>query len=100
MSKDENFFFRRWLTTITPQDIEQFKRECLDPILENLCDWWSVMNGGQVNPFSSDYATHWRHPFGVYNPLNEGGASELDELLESGSTLGLERATTLFPELQ
>jgi hypothetical protein len=45
-------------------------------------------------------AIHWRHPFGVYDALNEGGSSDLDEYLETGSTVGLEKASTLFPELE
>ncbi len=92
------FFFMRWNVEIVPAEIERFKREFLNPILEQLCDWWSCQSGGRVNPYSSCYQS-FRMPFGVYNPMLEGRASELDEYLASGSELGLERTTKLFKEL-
>jgi hypothetical protein len=42
---------------------------------------------------------HWQHPFGVYNVLDEGGSSDLDNYLESGTEIGLARTTNLYPEL-
>ncbi len=45
-------------------------------------------------------AFHWRHPFGSINWVDEAGETELDEYLDSGSTVGLRRVTNLFPELQ
>jgi hypothetical protein len=42
---------------------------------------------------------HWRHPYGVYNSLDEGYATEYDEYLRSGSMSGLTTVTNLFPEL-
>jgi hypothetical protein len=111
-------YFMRWDVGITPSDILKFRRECLDPILEQLCDWWEWVSGCyskglnvwdndvsmQCAPWSDSpshsSAIHWRHPFGVYDALNEGGSSDLDEYLETGSTVGLERARTLFPELE
>jgi hypothetical protein len=111
-------YFMRWDVGITPSDILKFRRECLDPILEQLCDWWEWVSGCyrtgsnvwdndvsmQCAPWSDNpahpSAIHWRHPFGVYDALNEGGSSDLDEYLETGSTVGLERARTLFPELE
>jgi hypothetical protein len=111
-------YFMRWDVGITPSDILKFRRECLDPILEQLCDWWEWVSGCyskglnvwdndvsmQCAPWSDNSAhssaIHWRHPFGVFDALNEGGSSDLDEYLETGSTVGLERARTLFPELE
>jgi hypothetical protein len=111
-------YFMRWDVGITPSDILKFRRECLDPILEQLCDWWEWVSGCyskrlnvwdndvsiQCTPWSDNpahsSAIHWRHPFGVFDALNEGGSSDLDEYLETGSTVGLERASTLFPELE
>ncbi len=104
-----NQFFMRWKVEVTPGDVARFRRECLDPILEQLCDWWEYTTLGPV-VYASELADRlargyepepsWRHPFGVYNVLDEGGISDLDEYLASGSTLGLSRATTLFPELE
>jgi hypothetical protein len=96
-------YFMRWDVGITPSDILKFRRECLDPILEQLCDWWEAMqdcDGDYFRPPTPHGPVHWRHPFGVYDALNEGGSSDLDEYLETGSTVGLERASTLFPELE
>jgi hypothetical protein len=96
-------YFMRWDVGITPSDILKFRRECLDPILEQLCDWWEAMqdcDGDYFRPPTPHGPVHWRHPFGVYDALNEGGASDRDEYLETGSTVGLERASTLFPELE
>jgi hypothetical protein len=96
-------YFMRWDVGITPSDILKFRRECLDPILEQLCDWWEAMqdcDGDYFKPPTPHGYVHWRHPFGVFDALNEGGSSDLDEYLETGSTVGLERARTLFPELE
>jgi hypothetical protein len=96
-------YFMRWDVGITPSDILKFRRECLDPILEQLCDWWEAMqdcDGDYFRPPTPHGHVHWRHPYGVFNVLDEGGSSDLDEYLETGSTVGLERASTLFPELE
>jgi hypothetical protein len=110
-------YFMRWKVEISSADVEKFRRECLDPILEQLCDWWGwvVSEEGHNNLWDNDVsmiypwygpeeshasAIHWRHPFGVYNVLDEGGSSDLDAYLESGSEIGLQRCETLFSELQ
>ena len=100
-AKPETYFIR-WKVEVSTSDVQRFRRECLDPILEQLCSWWEVIVKG-ADPFDHAWrsaAIHWRHPFGVYNPLNEGGSSELDEHLATGSTAGLTKVDTLFPELQ
>lgn len=94
-------WFARWNVEITQSDIENFKRECLNPILENLCYWWDWIND-RARPISVPYAVNmfsWRHPFGIYSPLDEGGSSELDHYLANGSETGLQRTKQLFPEL-
>lgn len=93
-------WFSRWNVEVTAGDIARFRRECLDPILEQLCDWWWGMTG-VGGPVNGDYrgVTHWRHPFGVYNSLDEGGFGDVDEYLDTGSTVGLQRVKNLFPEL-
>lgn len=95
-------WFLRLEVKVSDADYTKFKTTCLNPILENLCHWYDH----QTEACNKDEATHglppshWRHPFGVYNVLDEGGSSEVDDFLETGSTLGLHRAKTLFPELQ
>lgn len=106
--KDEpDTYFFRWKVEVSPEDVQRFRRECLDPILEQLCDWWEYV---QSTRFLADSLwtgrtanepnrLHWRHPFGVWNVLDEGGSSDVDEYLASGSEAGLARITNLFPEL-
>ncbi len=113
--KDEpETYFWRWRTEITPGDVEVFRRTCLDPILDNLLDdyeWWdwcfregdrtSVFDGelrARVRPL--DVNRHYRQPFGVWNVLAEGGSTDLDEYLATGSEVGLVRGGKLFEELQ
>ena len=108
IAADPAFFFMRWKVEIGSHDMIRFRRECLDPILENLIDWWDEINplaplkGTSNQPRPPNYYTplNWRHPFGVYNPLDEGGSSDLDEYLATGSEVGLQRTDDLFPELR
>ena len=104
-------YFMRWKVEVTPGDVARFRRECLDPILEQLCDWWDWIKG-HADPFDNDAIyngdirdgaggrIHWRHPFGVWNPMDSGAESDLDEYLSSGSEVGLQRVNELFPELK
>lgn len=95
-------YFMRWQVEVTPDDLTRFRRECLDPILEQLCDWYEWITGPNRDiqgPFVGS-SVHWRHPFGIYNVLDEGGATDLDEYLDSGSTTGLTRVERLFTELE
>lgn len=103
IGEDPDYYFKRWKVEVTPGDLQRFEREFLQPVLENLCDWWLWVTSG--DPFRSDdkeygfNTYHWRSPFGIYNPLEKGGGTELDEYLDTGSTLGLEKADKLFREL-
>lgn len=96
-------WFERFTATINQRDIETFQRVTLNPILEQLCDWWEMIST-RNDPFSpsnnKNHYIHWRHPFGVYNVLDEGGATDLDEYITSGSMVGLQKVHNLFPELE
>jgi len=100
-------WFMRWKSEVSAQDIQKFKDTCLDPILENICWWYEELTGqdpGMTQSFPGDRPTYppsnWRHPFGIRNILDEGGSSDLDEYLATGSMIGLHRVDTLFEELQ
>ena len=107
-------WFARWKVEIGPTDLQRFRRECLNPVLENLADdyeWWEFCTTAHPRYGVFDYtaramtfpthrARHFTFPLGIYNPLSEGGGSDLDEYLLTGSTAGLERTKNLFPELQ
>ena len=104
-------FFMRWKLEVSREEMDRFKRLTMNPILENLYDdyeWWDYCKDEKCDPFdysersqvfSYHQARHYVHPFGVYNVLNEGGSTDMDEYLRAGSTVGLERAATMFPEL-
>ncbi len=96
-------WFARWMVEVSKKDVLEFRKQLLDPLLESLCSWYDwVSGGGRENPFSNGGGggLHWRHPFGVYNILDEGGSSDLDAHLESGSMVGLVKAEKLFTELE
>lgn len=96
-------WFARWNCRISGTDCDKFRSTCLDPVLNQLCDWWDWVAGCKAhnrNPFLDDNHIHWRHPYGVYNVLNEGGISDLDGYMDEGSMSGLGRVTTLFKELE
>lgn len=109
-------WFERWNVEITNSDVTAFKTQCLDPVLENVCDdweWWSFCHEAKLSPFDSDRThmtrecefpghvpRHYRLPYGVYSPVAEGGIGEVDNWMATGSEAGLTHVTDLFPELQ
>lgn len=92
-------FFYRWKVEVTAEDIHKFKVQCFDPLLENLCDWWEWITSAWAQSIEPWGRLHWRYPYGVYNVLLEGGSTEFDEYLRSGSEIGLQKTANLFPEL-
>lgn len=101
---DENYFFRRWTAEIKPGDVERFRRECLDPILEQMCDWYDMIKACKARDCEPwelhDNRLHFRHPFGASNAIDDFGASDIDEYVNTGSTIGLTRSEELFSELK
>lgn len=101
ISAEPEEYFKRYRCNLSNVDINKFKRESLDPILESLCNWWDLAEDDAIDDVNYlMYGLHFRMPFGVYNPLGEGKPTEHDEYLNSGSTLGLHRTDDLFPELK
>lgn len=94
-------WFMRWEVTVTPGDVENFKRKTLNPILEQLCMWWKVVTLPVYNIWDAPLNNlHWQSPYGCYNPLLEGTPGDLDDYIDTGRDAGLDRVTDLFPELQ
>ena len=93
-------YFKRWQVAVSKEDIDRFRKECLDPILRQLIYWYRHISMARKTNESLFGGLHWRHPFGVYNVLDEGGSSDLDEYLISGGEAGLIRTDNLFPELE
>jgi hypothetical protein len=99
IESEPEYFFMRWNVLITSVDVANFARKCLDPILENLHYWYE----SQMGPIQKgrDYPpANYVYPYNVYNPLDEGGSTDVDEYLKTGSLVGLQRSDNLFPELQ
>ena len=99
-----DYFFMRWKTEISKADVDLFRKRCLDPILEQLCNWWEWINSIQgladeLWPTKANHGIHWQHPFGCVNTIDEYGHTDLDEYIRSGSEVGLARTQNLFPEL-
>lgn len=102
--KDEpEHFFMRWTALVQPGDIARFRKECLSPLLERLCDWWGWVNSakGRADPFADGggKGLHWRHPYGCENQVDVWGWSDVDDFLNTGAATGLKRRDRLFEEL-
>jgi hypothetical protein len=98
ISEDPSSFFWRGKVEVSSSDLARFQKETLDPLLEDLCEWYYFAAKCRERPF--DNPRHWRTPYGVYQPLMEGGSTEYDEFLRTGSTAGLVSCETVFPELE
>lgn len=105
--KEPDTYFFRWNVRVTSADVKKFRRECLDPVLEQLCDWWNYIS--YCKEFSlrpgedldgERYNIHFRLPYGCYNPLLEGNVGDLDNYLDTGDQRGLQQVDELFPELK
>jgi hypothetical protein len=98
----EHYYFMRWKVLISRKDVERFRKATLDPILEQLCDWWAWIEAGQPSGKIEVEASslHFQYPYNVYNPLDDGRYSDVDNYLVDGSEVGLRKIETLFPELE
>lgn len=109
-------WFARWNVEVLPSELDRFKTWALDPILENICDdyeWWSYCHDPasvdspcdkfdwpkRTTIFPGHTRRHFVMPYIGYNPLAEGGESDVDYYLFNGTEVGLERITNCFPEL-
>lgn len=87
-------YFIRFQIDITPENLQDFVKKTLYPLLESVCIWWEsiqhdpfapwVLPNGQVN------ANHWQRPFGVYDPFRNGKGDYFD-LITRGTEVGLKR---------
>jgi hypothetical protein len=92
-------FFKRWDAYIYDRDIKKFATEILDPVLQQLCDWWDWIKADPAHPFRTGNTLHFRLPFGIYNAMFDGQRGEYFDLLTTGSEVGLVKVDNLFPEL-
>lgn len=111
IQSDPGHFFMRWKVEITQSDIDRFKREFLNPCLENVCDdyeWWKhCLEYGddrfdymkRENTIPAQQRTY-RLPYGCYSSLYDGGSDPVDDFITTGSMVGLQQVDDLFPELR
>lgn len=101
IASEPEYFFMRWRVEVPDHDLDRFERRCLQPLLMQMCSWWETLERHEFDVervFTS--GQHWQHPYGLYNPLNEGKTVDIDEYILNGNKAGLEQVTTLFSELQ
>jgi|TARA_R110000824_G_scaffold89320_8_gene219086 hypothetical protein len=108
---EPEYFFMRWKSEVSQGELDRFQKECLNPILENMYDdyeWWlwcheegadAFDNLERADAFPDHSQRHFRYPYGIYNSVSERGETDLDFYINTGNKVGLERKTTLFPEL-
>lgn len=99
LDKEPEYWFMRWDSFVTEREVGLFEEQCLRPVLQQIVDWWDYVAVRYAQNQPPWGTCHWRHPFNVYNVLNEGGSSEYDEYLSSGDASGLTKITKVFPEL-
>jgi hypothetical protein len=100
ISEDDHYFFMRWKVGISDTDLAKYLQTFLDPILEQLCNWWEWVAVDPEHPFRQGNEVHTRSPYGLYSPLYDGKPTDLDEYLNIGTTVGLQKVDHLFRELQ
>lgn len=112
IASDPGHYFMRWKTIITEEDMARFRQRMLDPILEQLMDWWEWLEcpPGPFNPWGQRKTqtqcptllpnqVHFQSPWGIYNSMFGGYDGDYYEYLTTGRKNSLRRITTLFPEL-
>ena len=99
IAADPAYWFFRVRSEVSAQDIQVFRETCLDPLLEQLYWWYDEVTTGKHG--NGTYPPlNYRTPFGVWSSLEEGGSTEYDAYLATGSEAGLRRVETMFEELQ
>lgn len=103
IAEEPEHYFMRWDVRVSGKELQDFENRFLIPLLEQLCDWYDHVTSG-IDIWGPSYGgggfIHWQHPYNVYNVLNEGGSTDLDEYLQNGSTIGLQKRECMFPELE
>lgn len=101
ISDEPETYFFRWECGVGDGDVAAFRQAFLDPFLEFLCTWYESVNPASycdTYPLPPSALT-WRTPFGLTSQISDGYGSDVDRYLNTGSTVGLARVDTLFPEL-
>lgn len=112
IADDPAKFFIRVKMKVTLSELEKFQQRVLNPILEQLCDWWESIKDDPFNPWESQMShvrsgktgkgpnhLHYVYPYGIFNVVAEGGSSPYDDYILRGDLGCLTRTESLFREL-
>lgn len=98
--KEPEEWFRRWPTPLGPADIARFRRNSLEPILEQMCDWYAEVTGTDPGtPPGYTTPVNYVRPYGIRSPVDDGATLDVDDYILRGTTAGLVRETRLFKEI-
>lgn len=97
MEDNSDDFFYRWKVKISRDDLAHYQDNFLNPCLEHVACWYEHATGQEVS-VDPKFWVHYRHPYGVYNRVNEGMLNPIDSYLNDGTMVGLTRQP-LFREL-
>ena len=96
------WYYVRYRITFGPQDIDNFAKRTLFPLLEQVCLWWESIQANPFQPWTlpdgSTNPHHFSRPFGVYDSF-KNGRGEYFDLVTRGVTHGLRSISTVYPEL-
>ena len=90
-------YFMRFRVPVTNADVASFERTTLDPLLEQLCDWFDWIE--EHEPFESGNKLHYMRPFGIFDGMDFGSRGDYYDFITTGAQAGLKRVDNLFPEL-
>lgn len=91
---------------ITASDVTDFQEQCLNPLLEQLCEWWQYMVSCNGEPFEEGTdphyhdPIHYRTPWGVFNSMFGGFQGPYYDYLSKGHPGSIVPVTSLFRELE
>lgn len=90
-------YFHRRTIKYEPNDLRQFRYTILEPMLNQLLDWWEALSTSPSSPTKPNTMLHYANPEALYNRY---GRCQLFELLATGNTMAYKRREHVFPELQ
>lgn len=99
ISRHPNKYFYRWKVCVRKPDMDHFCKTTMFPLLEELLDWWEWVSAHPEDPFAPGNRLHRQSPWGTYNSLDRGFRGSYFRYLTTGSTAGLVKISTLYPEL-
>jgi len=101
--KDTGYYFTRLRYEFPNGTLQQWQRRTLIPYLYKIYLWWRSWEKNPINPWEDTQGNinpfHAERPFGIYDPFSNG-VGEYFNYLTTGSKIGLEENSELFPELE